>query len=327
MRFAQIVDSLVRTYGSDQNLADALALSRTAVREWRSDRAIPYVDTLLHIADTCGLDRASVLNAAGKPPLEELRALLASAPEDTLAIRLKRYRDDNGFDTEEAAASIGIDRWRFSRYANGSLAIQSLVTAEQLGCAVGLGVVETLLASGVSAEHKLVVDAVEQTSGFAGWLRGHAQAKGYRTFESSHVRLLAATLQITEGKTNAMLKSRRLPDAIDAQRIAKFAGVPVDEVLVAGGWDQDLATKVADGLDAASGIRREYETLPNLLRAYRVVMDLSADGLAAKLGVDSTAVSRWETGSRTPDVMYLVAVAEVTNAPLGRLFRAAQFAA
>jgi DNA-binding XRE family transcriptional regulator len=308
-------------------LFPTLALSRTSVREWRNDRAIPYVDTLVHIADTCGLDRASVFKAAGKPPLEELRALLATAPEDTLAIRLKRYRADSGFDTGEAAASLGLDRWRFSRYANGSAAIQSLATAELLGCAVGMGVVETLLASGVSAEHKLVVDAVEQTSGFAGWLRGHAQAKGYRTFETGHVRLLAGTLRISEGKTIAMLKSRRLPDVIDAQRIAEFTGLPVNEVLVAGGWDQDLATKVENGLDAADGIRREYETLPNLLRAYRVVMDLSLDGLATMLGVDHSVVSRWETGNRTPDVTHIVAIADVTNAPLGRLFRAAQFAA
>lgn len=57
------------------------------------------------------------------------------------------------------------------------------------------------------------------------------------------------------------------------------------------------------------------------VRDRRQALGLTQEELAAKLGVDRSAVALWETGARTPGTERLPALAEALGCGIGELFR------
>ncbi len=55
------------------------------------------------------------------------------------------------------------------------------------------------------------------------------------------------------------------------------------------------------------------------LRILRIQMGISQDGLAARLGVSRQSVSKWETGTATPELDKLTAMAELFGVTLDEL--------
>ena len=60
-------------------------------------------------------------------------------------------------------------------------------------------------------------------------------------------------------------------------------------------------------------------TLNENIRALRIDAGLSQDELAARLGVSRQSVSKWETGSATPELEKLTAMSELFGVTLDEL--------
>lgn len=57
------------------------------------------------------------------------------------------------------------------------------------------------------------------------------------------------------------------------------------------------------------------------LREIREKQDIKASILAAKMAVDVTTITRWETGARVPDVNTALKLAEILGCTLDELLR------
>lgn len=65
----------------------------------------------------------------------------------------------------------------------------------------------------------------------------------------------------------------------------------------------------------------DYEKLQSLLRAVRTEADVTQAGLAAKLGVPQSVVSKYESGERRLDVVELRQICRALGLPLVEFVR------
>ena len=321
--FATFMAETVKALGGIDVVAAQCNTGTRQVWAWTHGESIPYVRTLLAFADQFGLDRATVLEAAGKPPLVALRAAMAVDDSTTLPSMLCAWRDAHHPDTAAAAAAMGISRFEFSRYANGSTELRGIRPARQIATALGISV-EAVLAAASSEGTTLEQRCAARSTGLPGLLRDAFARIGLELVDPSDVAEAAGLAKIHGAALRCLLTGTRTLDFLTAQKVAKHTGTDLAALLVGAGTDPNLAAALAGAVGHLTH-RRKEPTLGALLRAYRLSAELTQSAVATAIGTThNSTVTFYEKDRSVPSVDTLVVLAATLHAPLERLLQAAR---
>lgn len=330
--WAKFIAPYVRRCGGPAAFASQYQLGLHSVSDWMMGKSTPYVRTIVRLADLVGYDLDFALRAANRPPLRDLRQRIGFDAHTSLPMLLCAFREENGFDTMTAAACIGVGRHEFSRLANGSAVPRSLRRVHQCAEALELRELDIIEAAGIT-DRDLVDRVLRATTGFAAFVRTRLEAIGVDSWDEDEVREVVESLGLDVAAFLSYLTDGATPGLIVAQKLAGLFEVDSAVVLVAAGMDPGLAYEIAGGLADArrlrTGSRRRsrwgYQSLGQLLSAYRICGELSSAELATQLGyAHHASVLRWESDECTPDVATIARLASALGAPLGRLLEAAK---
>lgn len=299
----------------------------TQVDAWLGAVCIPRVETLVEICGQFGWDLPTMLEAAGKPPVDALRAASGTAFHATLPALLQAFRDERGLETREAAAALRLDRYEFSRLATGSGVPATLHRCARLARGLGLTVAGVLDAAAVADGHPLRAELARKTSGDAGVVRDALEAAGVDSWEPDEVRHAARATSVPAHRLKALLDGKGQLTAHECAKLARLGSRPLAGLLrhvgFTAGEARRVAAALADPAHARRGQRRSYETVPELVKAYRLVAGLSQRQTAQAAGVQRTVVTRLELGDTVPEPVLLVRIADAVGAPLDRVLPAA----
>lgn len=340
-QFASVVAPLVAAAGGASVVALGAGVCPGTVHQWCTGRAVPYVRTIVTLSTVLGVEPNVLLAAAGKPPLASVRERIANSPDSSLPMILCQVRTECfGGSTAAAAEHLAMSRHQFSRLANGSRVVSNVGELHRLAAGLGMDERDVMEASGL-ATARLSMDHKAMTSGFAGKLRQVMATAGLDSWDSAGVTKLAHLAHRSPGQLNQWLSGRAVPDVISCQLLAKglrrasgtadpgakAEAVILTSLLAATGMSPELAAKFA-AARAAIKPGRAYGDLAQLVRAYRLVADLTKAELSSRLGLAHHApVTRWEQGTAQPTLNMLISLSEILHAPLPRLLAVSEHVA
>ena len=325
--FRPYITNFVARRGGEAAVAKSLDCSKNSVRSWCNGEAIPQLRTLLRLAEVYELtigDTDEMLTLAGKPPLHYLRIHVANQPESSLPAILHAWRDEVcGGDTQVAADTMGIARSYFSRMANGSCNLAGTEATRRVARTLNMTIEETLEAAGLR-NSPLAKKFKKLQAGVPGYLRSLMERHGFDPFEVDARGTFAKEAKITESRFIGLLSGTVDPSVIDAQRLAALTDLPLTEVLIGLGYEEQTAHQLSAGVHAAP--KNVATPLSALLRSYRKKAGVSQAAVASAIGTTwPSTVTFYEMGRSTPPLKALTTIATVTNAPLGRLLRAGKY--
>jgi transcriptional regulator with XRE-family HTH domain len=281
--------------------------------------------SIVAIASAFDADADELLTAAGKPPLEQARSVIAADPHGSLPMRLNAWRDSNGYTTAEAAYIVGINRWEFSKLAAGSMRPQSDVRIQMLADALRLHPLTVIDAAyGPDSQEKVAV-ALRRNFAVAPCLihRGLREAR-LRHYDGSDLALAGKALGMSAQKLRHLATGTVEPSLQDALKLHQRFGVPIAELMSAVGVDTALATRWEQAAKTAPR-PGPVESVGQLLRAYRTVADRPLASVAKAAGyTQHTALLRVENDDHLPSPQILTRLADTLRMPLPRLFAAAK---
>lgn len=324
VRFANHVSPLVDAGGGVHVVAARLGVWPDTVRNWMAAQAIPYVRNLVRMSELLGWNLDALLEAAGKPPIDELRDATKRDATSTLGALLTAWRTKRGLSTSAAAEHFGISRYEFSRWQAGSHRPESLAKVHVAATGLGVSMDVVLDACMYTNDHELVRAYQVGTDGLAGLIRRMVERADYDSYSPAQVRLVAKKWKIAPHALSAYLAGTKTVSVLDAQRLAATGMVDLSAVLRLGGYNPSLA----HALTAARHLEMpEGTTYGEVLRMYRVAAGLSQQQAAERVSRSSHAsLSRAESGfAATPYVDTLTELARAVNAPLSEVLAAAGY--
>jgi transcriptional regulator with XRE-family HTH domain len=318
-KFAAYLKPIIDDMGGVAAFAARIGSDATSVRNWNNGKAIPRLTTLVKMSELLGLNLDELLEAAGKPPIEELRRHTARDASDSLPLMLSAWRTStHSGDTLAASKEIGFDRWMLSRYISGSRVPHSVEHVYAMARVLKVTPADILLMTGITEADEIWA----KVTGLAKAVRDGLESVGVDHFDKPKVEAAARELGMTPAKLWSYVEGVATPGIADCIKIAEFAPVSVRVILKAVGVSPSDALALAK---AARNQQRRWKDhdLGDLLRSYRIAAELRQPEVAKALRCARTSVVRFESGQTIFPINKLVAFAKLTNAPLERLLTAA----
>jgi transcriptional regulator with XRE-family HTH domain len=317
---------------SETDVSAALGVSLSAVRTWTQGGYIPNLERLAALAELLELDLDAVLEAAGKPPLGRQRSRYGIDPGATLAGMLRQYRNQEGLANRELADRLEVSVYEAARFAAGSAVPSKLSTYVRMAAVLKTTVLELLDAADLDGDARARRQYVSHCTGLAGLVRRGLTDAGFELWSEIGRRRAAKTLGLPVVRLDGIVTGRiTAAELVDCQRLARLGTLDLVELLEASGWTADEARTFADATKAAKANRRprgraSYETVGELLRAYRLTAGLTQRDVAATVRIDKTSLTRYEADEQGCEPRQLARLAAVVGAPLDRLLLAAGWA-
>lgn len=319
--FAKLTEDLIARCGGLDEFTETAQVSARSAQLWATGAVVPPIRRLAQLAELFELDIAEVLTAAGRPPSAAVRARLIVDGANSLALRLAAWLDEHDLTNKTAARRMGIDHYTIARLANGARLTAPKVTY-RVAAALELDPVELARTDGTD---ELVATMVAHTGGLAGVLRARLDELDIDHYDPTHVERTAGVLGATHSRFRGFLTGSATPNLTEAVKLAQVLNLELSWILAVTGIDERLARRWADAATSTPK-RGPREELGEILRAYRLVREMSVADVAAAVGYETnSAVVRNELHERTPSPEMLTRYADVLDIPLGRLFAAAGY--
>jgi DNA-binding XRE family transcriptional regulator len=323
--FASYMKSFVRAHGGHYAVAAMLETSPGAVRAWMRADGIPYLRVLMRLIkvyELTDVEANRLLNAAGKPPITQLRRRMAYGTAD-LPTLLCEYREELGEGTQAAADVFRMPRSEFSRMANGSARPRTVRMVHRIAQVLGITDQKVIVAAAL--EHsELAVKVRVATTGMPGVVRDMIAELNCDSFEKDGCLEAARLLGVRYQRVRNFLVGTATPTFKELHHMATVTRFPLEKALECAGF----STQIAERLSKVNPYAPVQGSFAELLRFYRQQAGLTQAALSMKCPsvAKGNTIAQYETGRHTPNETIIVEVADALRAPLEELF-AASFAA
>lgn len=265
----KIVEQRKRKGITQQELADALNISRSTLAGYEAENKKPSYKVLVRIAEYFGVT---------------VDYLLRSTDTQDFGIcdcgnTIKELRTEAGMTQEELGMLLNVQNAAVSKYESGKIPLTG----------------ETLLKLSkifnVSTDYLL--GAEEGNTMIGGKIAELRKEQGLNQEE------LARKIGVSRSALSLYEIDRREPDLETVKKIASLFGVTTDYLLGAEG----------DTMGTEETTNEITQRVGRNIRSIREQAGLSQDEFAEGFGVSAGAVGMWETGRREPDINMLIQIA------------------
>lgn len=268
------------------NQVDGGNTNPRTVRGWMCGGTLPKVHTLPVLAKALGVPLAELVEIAGRPPHEQIRARYQEDPTKTLAYMVNAWREEQGYTTEQAAKVIGMSKFLYSKVQSGSQ-IPGEVTLCRLAMAMDLPTDVLFRAARLADDEPFAAEDRNQ--------RRSAVGKLLHNVRMALNLSLPALAEITGYDCDRLgrLEWSGVPTREEVVGLADALHMDRVDILRAMGIPEEHAIKVAKLLDG-NAPRLDFATA---LRTARERQGLSQAAVAHAAGYRSpAAVCRYEGG-------------------------------
>jgi transcriptional regulator with XRE-family HTH domain/plasmid maintenance system antidote protein VapI len=323
--FAAVIERLVGRAGTIEAFAARTGVTKSQVNAWLAGKSVPYLRTIVKIAQVWDLDLAVLMTAVGRPPAQQTRDLIAVDPAGSLPMRLAAWRDTSGYTTKAAADIIGITRWELSALISGARQPRSATKIQMIAWALKLSpltVIDAAYGHDDTSEH--VTTLRSRFGPVPQILQAGMYDAGLIHFDDEDTALAAKAMNMTAGRLRDLLNGTENVTLQDALKLNHRFGIVIADLLTAAGTDPDLAARWE--IAATEPVKRgPVESVGLLVRSYRTVHNRPLAAVAAEAGYSHHAsLLRIENGDGSASPEMLTRIADVLGIPLHRMFAAAK---